>query len=228
MYNKYKVIGDEIHLHTYDIGTKKEHLYKCEIKQSGNFDDEIDKLKIDFINPRRFAYTGIGTLALLKEEKKIKKIDTEVAAYFVNLQIMEEMINFEVYLKPANNEFSYWKSVNTNQYNSYLGVSDSFDVQEISFDLDKNGKRVSLKSDWLNVGSKLNEFYAELENLIQKENGFISKQVEKNFDEVNINTRKKLLEDFIKKIKKQINLPAYFKSQMERIIIDNNSRKSNP
>ncbi len=222
-YSKYKVIGEEIYLHTYDIGTNKEHLYKCKIEQSGNFNDEIDKLKIDFTNPRRFAYTGIGTLALLKKERKITKVDTEVASYFVNLQIKEEMINFEVYLKPANNEFSYWKSVNTNQYNSFLGIEDGFDVQEISFDLDKNGKRVSLKGDWLNVGTKLSNFYAELESLIKEENSLISKQVEKSFGEIkiNINIRKTVLEDFIKKIKKEINLPAYFKSQMERIIIDN-------
>ncbi len=223
-YSKYKVIGDEIHLHAYDIETKKEHLYKCKIEQSGKFDDEIDKLKLDFTNPRRFAYTGITTLALLKEEKKIEKADTEVASYFVNLQIIEEMMNFEVYLKPANNEFSYWKSVNINQYNSSLGVADTFDVQEISFDLDKNGKRVSLQGDWLNVGTKLNRFYIALENLIKGENGLIGEQVHERFD-VNIKTRKKALEDFIKRIKKEINLPAYFKSQMERIIIDNDPPK---
>ena len=65
----------------------------------------------------------------------------------------------------------------------------------------------------------------ELENLIKEENDLTNKQTKNSVIEININMEETPLEKFIKRIKKEINLPAYFKSQMERIIIDNSPPK---
>jgi len=216
---KFKELYSEIYLHTYDIALDKEYLYKCSIEQAGRVGK--DKLEIDFINPIRFAYIGTGTLALLKEETKLTKEIIDISCYFVKISIAYQIPNFEIYLKPSDDSFSFWQSEKINPYTHRLRTSENknnYTIQKATFDRVISKKKVDINTEWFNFKTNLEEFYRELENLISMGTELmIHKQsLAKNY----LGEEKMQFSDILKKIKDQLNLPNYLKSQVARIIIE--------
>jgi len=211
---KFKTIGNEIYLHCYDIKEKKEFLYKCNIEQSGRLDKDIEKLELDFTKPRRYAYIGTGTIALLKEEVKIDKNILNFSKYFVNISIANEIKDFKVYKKPSVDELSYWQNDFSNPYTKRLNVKNLKDyiIQIATFNKEIPKKEVNLGNDWSIFENKLKIFYVDLDKMINQEF-----QLAKDRTEAESN---KKLDEFLKRIKNEKNIPTYLKSLVERIIVD--------
>lgn len=213
-YAKFKTISDEIYLHTFDIEKHVESLYKCRIEQSGKLDKTVDKLNLDFTQPRRFAYIGTGKLALLKNEVKIDKKILDISKYFVNIALIYKIKDFHIFEKPKGEDFSFWKSESENPYIKRLAQyrkSKEYKIQEAVLDYNIVQKEINLEQDWFQFRFELSNFYKNLENLIESE-FYLTKYLEKDAN--------KELKDFLENAKKDKNMPHYSKSQIERIIIE--------
>lgn len=236
-YAQFKTTGEELYLHTYDIGKRKEFLYKCRIEQTGKLDKAIDKLELDFTKPRRFAYIGTGKLALLKNQIKVDNKILAVSKYFVNIAIVYEIIGFEVLEKPPREDFSFWRTQNINPYNERINSEHSefeasivfwhteisnrqkqnrtkkrnvYKIQEAVLDRDVQYESVNLTRDWQIFQLGLEEFYSNLDKLILQEHKIIQ--------DINSKQANELLEKFLEEARKDKNLSQYSKSQIDRII----------
>ncbi len=236
-FGKYKIIGSTVYLHTYDIGLKKEYLYECTIAQSGKFGK--DKLELEFIEPRRFAYIGTSKLPFLRPEAKISEEMLLFVQYFVTLSITKSNIdNFEIYQKPTEEDLSFWKTATNNPYKYKLtndtilfGEQDdlNYKIQEATFDKSVTKIKIDLTKYWEKYGNKLEKFYSELNILIENELLFIQDYRKDLFKDERIEIPDGLTYldydktsqfiDFLKKMKKDNDLPSYVKSQIERMII---------
>ena len=213
-HSKFRTTGDELYLHTFDLKTKTSNLYKCKVVQTGELDKDVDKLEIDFTQPRRFAFIGTKKLSLLYGQTKITKPILEVSKYFVNLSISYKIENFQVFEKPSGDKFSYWQFVSDSPYHRKES-SDKKKSLKIQI-ADTEGKpdlnRVELDKDYFNINRNLSDFYAKLDELIKTEYSLTRK--------IDISTTNELLSKFLETTNKEINLPQYSKSLIERIITE--------
>lgn len=238
-YAQFKTTGQELYLHTYDIAKKEEFLYKCRIEQTGKLDKTIDKLELDFTQPRRFAYIGTGKLAFLKKQIKVNSKILAVSKYFVNIAIIYKINEFEISEKLSKEDFSYWQTETANPYFKRLNLENSkedsglsswllddnnfyvqklnpmsnkhkFTIQVAVLDKNMKYKPVNLTKDWQIFHQSLEHFYANLEQLILQEY-----KVGQLIDNQQINEQ---LEKFLEEARKDKNLSQYSKSQIDRII----------
>ena len=213
-HSKFRTTGDELHLHTFDLKTRISSLYKCKVVQTGELDKDVEKLEIDFTEPRRYAYIGTKKLSLLYEETKITKPVLEVSKYFVNISISYKIENFQVFEKPSGDKFSYWQSALDSPYHRKAS-SDEKKGLKIQI-ADTNGKpdlnRIELGKDYFKIDRDLSEFYAKLDELIKTEYSLTRK--------INISKANELLSKFLETTNKDIDLPQYSKSLIERIITE--------
>lgn len=223
-FSKFKTINEEIYLHTLDIDTQEDFLYKCRIEQSGKLDKAVDKLELDFTKPRRFAYIGLGTLSLLKKETKIDKKILAVAKYFVNIRVIYKIEKFQIFEKPEGDEFSFWQLETLNPYIKRLDNYNKhreYKIQEAILNDDMKMIKVQLISDWWHFKVQLNNFYKNIDLLIKGEYKIL-----KDFEQSDSNKPLEHdyydseLKSFLEKTKKDENLPHYSKSLIEKIIIE--------
>jgi hypothetical protein len=219
-YTKFKTVDDEIYLHTLDLQTKKEHVYKCKVEQTSNLNESVNKLSVNFTEPRRLAFIGTKLPPYLRKSAKVGQIELSKAKFFVAISIQYEIEKFEVYKKPKGDDFSYWKTTSKNPYARRLGIqsfnhneSKDFKIQEASFDRKVSKTKVDLKSDWLKDGDKLNGFYRELDNILKREGQQLA-------EEVSIDYYNNTIELLLNNIKIHGHLSEYSKILIDRIIID--------
>lgn len=171
-HSKFKTTGDELYLHTSDLKTRVSNLYKCKVVQTGELDKDVEKLEIDFTQPRRYALIGTKKLLLLCEQTKITKPILEVSKYFVNVSISYKIDNFQLFEKPSGDKFSFWQFVEDSPYHekSKSAVKKNLKIQIA----DTEGKSIlnpiDLYKDYLMINKKLSEFYKKLDDLINKKN----------------------------------------------------------
>ena len=75
-------------------------------------------------------------------------------------------------------------------------------------------KPIELEKDYFNINRNLSQFYAELEKLIKNEYSLTKK--------IDIALTNELLSKFLETTNKEIDLPQYSKSLIERIITELN------
>ena len=215
-YSKFRTTGGELYLHTFDLKTKKSNLYKCEVVQTGELDKDIEKLEIEFAQPRRFAFIGTKKLSLLKEQTKITKTILEVSKYFVSVSISYKFGSFQIFEKPPGDKFSYWQSVPDSPYHQKASSDErkNLKIQIANTEEKPDLKPIELEKDYFNINKNLSQFYAELEKLIKNEYSLTKK--------IDIALTNELLSKFLETTNKEIDLPQYSKSLIERIITELN------
>lgn len=202
---------DGIIIHCFDLSQRKEFLFKCIVKQTGVLDEKIEKLKIDFINERRFAYVGTGMLSLLKPETKIDDTILKSIKSFINIDVVYKIPNFHILSKPEK-DFSFWHSDINGIYNKRVenDKQSTFKIQKATFDRDFIKNTVSLENDWSYFLKNHSGFYEELDHLIETE-----------FSRAKLNNLEKphkILEEFLNKVKSECEFPEYSKAIIERCI----------
>lgn len=222
-YQKFRTIGENVYIHTFDVVTKKENLYKCRVAQSGRLDRAINKLDVDFESPRRYAYTGTHQLVWLKESQRVDKTNFSIARYFVNISISHSIKQFQVYLKPGTDGFSYWRTTHEHPYDNHKTK-----IQQATFNPEENRTKVDLSNDFSKIGvDRLNDFYSRIDAMIVEEKGIVNKYPTGSFDEVGIVEKEKSqLENFLEGMKKHLSPPHYTRTLMERIIVELQTDKS--
>jgi len=169
-------------------------------------------LKIDFTQPRRYAYLGTKVLSWLHQQIKINPSILQVAVFFVNISVRRKIAEFNIYKKPEKNDFSYWRNASTkNPYQERIGKHD-FKLQKATFDKSIPRTKINLGSDWEKSKVTLQNFYSSLEALLPK-NSVPTNQVT-----LFKNDFKDRLGKLLHQIKGEVKLPHYLKSQVERII----------
>lgn len=203
--------NDEIFLHCFDINRSEEYLYKCSIRQIGILDEDIEKLKLEFINKLRFSYLGTGLLSILHPESKIDDSLLKRIKTFIKLEVEYKIPNFHVFEKPKK-EFSFW----TKDSHEYLSRRYNFSsVKEINI-LKATMNRgfidntLSLGNHWNFFNTNYKMFYLELDNLLMQQINDLECT-----DSVK---SKNLVEQFIIRIKKEVGINDYNKAVIDRCI----------
>ncbi|WP_298357922.1 hypothetical protein [Runella sp.] len=224
-FSKFKTIGEEIYLHTFDTDKYIETIYQCRIEQSGLFDKTIDKLEFDFTLPRRFAYIGTGALSKLEDESLYTQQIMKISKYFVSVAVIK-VVNDCIYEKPGGEDFSFWKSTDENPYiqRSPEDIQIDFTIQKATFDSNISPPKVALTDYWREYGNELKKLYKELDSTIENEDPLtIADAKEASLFDSERNSNEEL-ENLLEQVRKSKKLPHYSKSMIERIILEKDNK----
>ncbi|OKH31125.1 hypothetical protein NIES2119_29595 [[Phormidium ambiguum] IAM M-71] len=100
-------LGQEIIIQILNLDDEKEYIYKAEVLQAGEMNLQNSKSFGITFSPRRYAVRGTDKIPYLRKEQEISQTLLQEHNYYINLEIIEPLIDYKVYYKPIRSKYNW-------------------------------------------------------------------------------------------------------------------------
>ncbi|MCW5313117.1 hypothetical protein GTQ43_04570 [Nostoc sp. KVJ3] len=135
-------LGKEIIIQALDLNNEQEYIYKAKIIQAGEINSQNPKSSGITFSARRYAVRGLDKIPYLRSEQEIEPSFLKNFNYYINLEITEILIDYEIYEKPRKNQ-QIWKEIVNAPHLNRMDKED----QKILFNQQENPVKRSEKSE---------------------------------------------------------------------------------
>jgi hypothetical protein len=168
--DKLDKLGKEIIIQILNLDDDKEYLYKAKVVQPGEMNSLNQKSSGITFSPRRYAVRGADKIPYLRKEAEISQDFLKRHNYYVNLEVIESLVDYKVYYKPQGDKYR-WNTLINSPHLSRMNEEDKKIVFKNKFKpIKRSQKREFEPSEFSLRGisekgrKELKSYYSEEEN----------------------------------------------------------------
>lgn len=108
--NKLDKLEKQIIIQILNLDDNQEYIYKAKVVQPGIMNSQNQKSSEITFSPRRYAVRGADKIPYLRKEAEINQDFLKRHNYYINLEIIESLVDYKVYCKPQKNQY-FWSEL---------------------------------------------------------------------------------------------------------------------